>query len=60
MSFETITIYRDIPIIDGRVAKPPNNPVDYVSIDSVSDPTMVRLSLVHKPVANLALKNLFV
>jgi len=45
MSFETITIYRDVPIIDGRVAKPPNNPVDYNTIASVSDPNIVRLSV---------------
>jgi hypothetical protein len=45
MSFEDITIYRDIPIIDDRVAKPPNNPVEYNSIDTVSDPNIVRLTI---------------
>ena len=45
MSFEDITIFRDIPIIDDRVAKPPNNPVDYTSIDDVSDPNIIRLSI---------------
>ena len=45
MSFEDITIYRTVPIIDDRVAKPPNNPVDYTSIGNVSDPNIIRLSI---------------
>lgn len=47
MSFEDILIHRDVPIIDRRVAKPPNNPVDYNTIDSLvaSPPTVVNLSI---------------
>jgi len=44
MSYETILIHRDIPIIDRRIAKPNNNPVEYVAIDTVT-PTLVNLSL---------------
>lgn len=45
MSFETITIHRDLPIIDGQIVKPPNNPVDFISVDAATDPNIVRLSV---------------
>jgi len=34
MSFETITIYRDLPIKNGYVQIPPNNPSDNNRVDA--------------------------
>lgn len=47
MSFEDITIYRDMPIIDDRVVKAPNNAVDFIATGSITnaDAVITRLSL---------------
>lgn len=47
MSFEDITIYRDMPIIDDRVVKAPNNAIDFIPTASITntDVVITRLSL---------------
>ena len=45
MSFEDITIYRDMPIIDDRVVKAPNNPVDFIETASITNTDAVTMEL---------------
>ena len=51
MSFQDITIYRDLPIKNGFVQLPPNEPLDNIRVDGDTAPTtlagseIVRLSL---------------
>jgi len=51
MSFETITIYRDLPIKNGYVQVPPNRPTDKTRVTSnnstnlVTNSQIIRLSL---------------
>ena len=45
MSFESIVIHRDLPIINRRIIKPPNDPVNYIDIADATNPTVINLSL---------------
>ena len=51
MSFETITIYRDLPIKNGYVQVPPNRPIDKTRVTSnnstnlATNSQIIRLSL---------------
>ena len=51
MSFETIRIHRDLPIINGFVGIPPNEPLDKIRVDGdnavglVAGSEVVHLSL---------------
>jgi len=51
MSFETILIHRDLPIVNGFVKTPPNEPLDNIRTDGdsavglVAGSEIVRLSL---------------
>lgn len=41
MSFQDITIYRDLPIINGFIGIPPNKPLDNIRVVGDTAPTLL-------------------